>query len=55
MLLTRRKLNVPDFQGREELMSWLSRYRDAVSLVVAMLVFTGILWWLIAVTAGIKG
>ncbi len=39
----------------EKLMNWLSRYRDAVSLVVAMLAFIGILWWLIAVTATIKG
>ncbi|GMT43755.1 MAG: hypothetical protein IEMM0003_0574 [bacterium] len=36
-------------------MNWLSRHRDAASLVVTMLAFAGFLWWLIAATAGIKG
>ncbi len=36
-------------------MNWISRHRDAVSLIVAMLVFAGALWWLIAVTSAVKG
>jgi len=36
-------------------MKWYVRFKDALSLVIFMLLFAGILWWIIAAAASVRG